>query len=121
FAYMPFDLERPGFRLVPFQGGSQFPLECRIFQAYLDDQENIIPYEALSYAWGEQNTPEEVVMGGKPMFVTTSLHEALCYMRQPHEDRILWADAICIDQSDVNERDQQVRHMVEIYGKADNL
>ncbi|KAF4968194.1 hypothetical protein FSARC_4384 [Fusarium sarcochroum] len=121
FGYEPFDLERPGFRLVQLQGGSRFPLECRIFQAYLDDEESIIPYEALSYAWGEQNTPEEIIMNGKHMFVTTSLHDALCHLRRPNEDRILWVDALCIDQSNINERGHQVRHMGEIYGKADNV
>ncbi|KAJ4248727.1 hypothetical protein NW762_012565 [Fusarium torreyae] len=121
FGYEPFDLERPGFRLVRLQGGSQLPIECHVFQAYLDDQESIIPYEALSYAWGEQNTPEEIKMNGKHTSVTTSLHDALCHLRKPHEDRILWVDALCIDQSNINERGHQVRHMGEIYGKADNV
>ncbi|KAM0552636.1 hypothetical protein ACHAPJ_007733 [Fusarium lateritium] len=121
FGYEPFNLERPGFRLVQLRGGSQFPLECRIFQAYLDDEECIIPYEALSYAWGEQSMQEEIIMNGKNMVVTTSLYDALCHLRRPHEDRILWVDALCIDQSNIKERSHQVGHMGEIYGKADNV
>ncbi|KAF4987834.1 hypothetical protein FGRMN_10150 [Fusarium graminum] len=119
--YERFALDRPGFRLIRLEKGSESPLECHVFQAYLDDEATIIPYKALSYVWGEQDTPCEVRVNGKTMFITQSLHDALNHLRQPYEDEVLWVDALCIDQSDIRERGHQVSHMGEIYRKADKV
>ncbi|KAM0351646.1 hypothetical protein ACHAPU_002656 [Fusarium lateritium] len=119
--YEPFTLDRPGFRLIRLEKGSGPLLECHLFQAYLDDEATIIPYKALSYVWGSQDTPREVRVNGKTMFITESLHDALKHLRQPYEDEVLWVDALCIDQSDIRERGHQVSHMGEIYRKADKV
>ncbi|KAM0422599.1 hypothetical protein ACHAPD_001053 [Fusarium lateritium] len=121
FSYEPFGLERLGFRLIQLERGVQSPLRCNLFQAYLDEEESIIPYEALSYVWGTQSTPSEITVDGKAMSITTSLHDALHHLRQQDQDRILWVDALCIDQSNIKERSHQVNHMGEIYRKADNV
>ncbi|XEU99256.1 hypothetical protein FSHL1_004543 [Fusarium sambucinum] len=121
FSYEPFGLERPGFRLIQLERGVQSPLRCNLFQAYLDEEESIIPYEALSYVWGTQSTPSEITVDGKTMSITTSLHDALQHLRQQDQDRILWVDALCIDQSNIKERSHQVNHMGEIYRKAENV
>ncbi|KAF5676608.1 heterokaryon incompatibility protein [Fusarium heterosporum] len=119
--YEPFSLDRPGFRLIRLEKGSGTPLECHLFQAYLDDETTIIPYKALSYVWGSQDTPCEVKVNGKAMFITESLHDALKHIRQPDEDEVLWVDALCIDQGDIKERGHQVGHMGEIYRKSDKV
>ncbi|KAF4445231.1 heterokaryon incompatibility [Fusarium acutatum] len=118
FQYEPFDLESAGFRLVLIEKGAQSRLPCRLWQAYLND---IIPYEALSYSWGSQSTPREITIDGKILSITESLYEALWHLRRPDEDRMLWVDALCIDQNNINERGHQVNHMGEIYKKADRV
>ncbi|PNP58229.1 hypothetical protein FNYG_15147 [Fusarium nygamai] len=118
FHYEPFDLESAGFRLVLLEKGVQSQLRCQLWQAYLDD---IIPYEALSYSWGSQSTPHEILVDGKTLSITESLYEALWHLRRPDEDRMLWVDALCIDQSNIKERGHQVNRMGEIYGKADKV
>ncbi|EMT64801.1 Heterokaryon incompatibility protein 6, OR allele [Fusarium odoratissimum] len=50
-----------------------------------------------------------------------SLHEALWHLRRPDEDRMLWVDALCIDQNNIKERGHQVNRMGEIYKKADRV
>jgi len=55
------------------------------------------------------------------MKVTRNLEEALRVFRDGLEFQsnfALWADAICINQNDFEERGRQVRKMSEIYGKA---
>ncbi|RFN55300.1 hypothetical protein FIE12Z_553 [Fusarium flagelliforme] len=121
FCYDSFSLERPGFRLVRLERGTQPLLRCSLFQAYLDDRESIIPYEALSYVWGSYTACYEIITDGKIMSITASLHDALIHLRQPNEDRILWIDALCIDQSNIKERSHQVNHMGEIYRKSHNV
>ena len=39
-------------------------------------------------------------------------------MRLPHKSRVVWIDAICINQTDIEERSQQVEMMGLIYSKA---
>ncbi|KAM5354574.1 hypothetical protein ACJ41O_001221 [Fusarium nematophilum] len=117
--YAPFDLERAGFRLLRLQAGTQGSVECHLFQAYLDEPEDIMPYEALSYAWGDKGHREAVIVDDHVIFITRSLYDALQYLRMPSEDRILWIDALCIDQNNIIERGHQVGHMSGIYGKAE--
>ncbi|KAF4497302.1 heterokaryon incompatibility [Fusarium agapanthi] len=103
FQYEPFDLESAGFRLVLIEKGVQSQLRCHLWQAYLNDND-IIPYEALSYSWGSQSTPREIIVDEKILSITESLYEALWHLRRPDEDRMLWVDALCIDQNNINER-----------------
>ncbi|KAF4949405.1 hypothetical protein FGADI_8918 [Fusarium gaditjirri] len=120
FQYDPFDLESPGFRLVRLEKGVQSQLRCHLVQAYLDE-ELIFSYEALSYSWGSQTILHEIIVDGKPLSITEGLHEALCHLRDPYEDRMLWVDALCIDQNNIKERGHQVNRMGEIYKKADRV
>ncbi|KAG4295202.1 hypothetical protein FPRO06_01786 [Fusarium proliferatum] len=120
FQYKPFDLESAGFRLVLLEKGAQTQLRCQIVQAYLDKRV-ILTYEALSYSWGRQTTLHEIVVNGKVLSITESLHEALYHLRNPDEDRMLWVDALCIDQNNIKERGHQVNRMGEIYKKADRV
>ncbi|KAF5571070.1 heterokaryon incompatibility protein [Fusarium phyllophilum] len=118
FQYDPFDLESAGFRLALLEKGAQPQLRCHLVQAYLND---IIPYEAVSYTWESQSTPHEIIVDKKTLSITESLYEALCHLRRPDEDRMLWIDALCIDQTNIKERGHQVNRMGEIYKKADKV
>ncbi|KAH7156179.1 heterokaryon incompatibility protein-domain-containing protein [Dactylonectria macrodidyma] len=119
FQYEAFDLDRPGFRLLRLQAGTG-PIRCHVFQAYLDD-ESLIPYESLSYCWGSNLLTDEIFVNGKVLPVTSNLAEALPHLRHVNEDRILWIDAICIDQSNVRERGHQVGCMGHIYSRAERV
>ena len=46
---------------------------------------------------------------------------ALRYLRDPCRPRIMWIDALCIDQSSVEERNHQVGQMGVIYRKASSV
>ena len=50
--------------------------------------------------------------------VTRNLAVALQHLRYEHEPRVLWIDAICINQQDVHERSAQVERMGDIYRSA---
>ncbi|KAF5667679.1 heterokaryon incompatibility protein [Fusarium circinatum] len=118
FHYEPFDLESAGFRLVVLEKGSQSQVQCRLYQSHLDD---INFYEALSYAWEGQDKPHEIIVDGKYLSITASLNDALFHLRRPDEDRVLWIDALCINQNNIKERGHQVSRMGEIYKKAEKV
>jgi hypothetical protein len=122
FKYSPFDLERPGIRLLRLLKGEDPLIECELFQAWHDgDETDSIPYEALSYTWGGTDMSASVQIGLQVHNVTENLYLALQHLRYRDEDRILWVDAICIDQSNLQERGHQVNQMKNIYSKADRV
>ena len=75
-------------------------------------------YETLSYVWGDPNPTNEIIANGSAIKITKNLHTALCYLRSPGIPRVIWADGICINQLDLEERSCQVRMMDDIYRQA---
>jgi hypothetical protein len=55
---------------------------------------------------------------GRKLNITTNLFDALKRLRLPDADRVLWVDAICINQFDLEEKNIQVPLMKDIYSKA---
>ncbi|KAF2169450.1 hypothetical protein M409DRAFT_52689 [Zasmidium cellare ATCC 36951] len=80
------------------------------------------PYEALSYTWGNPQNPATIYIRdtGKvsTLSVTRNCEEALRYLRYEDTERVVWVDAICINQGDLAERARQVSIMRSIYSKA---
>jgi ankyrin repeat protein len=122
FEYGQIDLDRPSFRLIRLLGRSHTEIDCELFDAYLDQVEyGSVPYEALSYTWGGMKKPAKIRINGMNMGVTENLFMALHYLRPEDNYRILWIDAICINQGHQKERGQQVQQMGDIYKKAERV
>lgn len=99
YKYNRIDLATDAIRLVRLLRGDQSdPIKCEMFETYLQEIEGV-PYEALSYVWGSGQLAAKILLDGCQFEVTENLHEALVQLRQYHEDRVLWIDAICIDQN----------------------
>jgi ankyrin repeat protein len=76
-------------------------------------------YEALSYEWGAKvGTILVKANGGRILRITPNLKAALRRLRLPKESRLLWVDAVCINQDDIAERNRQVSMMTDIYRSA---
>ncbi|KAM0520670.1 hypothetical protein ACHAPE_003067 [Trichoderma viride] len=121
YEYDGIDLDGPAFRLVRLHQGDSGDLSCDLFQAVLHQHDEIIPYEALSYTWGPTGGRYSIVVNDQKMSITANLFLALKSLRYPHSDRILWIDAVCINQSNVNERNHQVAQMSDIYKQANRV
>lgn len=76
------------------------------------------PYTALSYVWGDASQKGVIELGGSPKEITASLDAALRDMRDTSRVCRIWADALCIDQSNNAEKGQQVALMGRIYSTA---
>lgn len=79
------------------------------------------PFEALSYAWGDPLPRHEIRCSGRRAEIGPNLYSALCHIRrlQPAgRTAWVWADALCINQDDIAERESQVRLMGDIYSAA---
>ncbi|KAI1457145.1 HET-domain-containing protein [Annulohypoxylon moriforme] len=92
-------------------------------------------YEALSYAWGSEKRPLPVYVGGDDVTMKVSIGSflgakvkripsrrnlaiALRHLRHADRPRVMWIDALCINQEDSAEKGSQVGMMGEIYRLA---
>lgn len=80
-----------------------------------------LDYEALSYVWGESNEGRFLNIRGRRIPVTDNLWEALQVLRYINSERVIWVDALCINQLDDDERSAQVALMSAVYGKASSV
>ncbi|KAH7346936.1 heterokaryon incompatibility protein-domain-containing protein [Pyrenochaeta sp. MPI-SDFR-AT-0127] len=78
-------------------------------------------YEALSYTWGDQTNTHALLIGDEELRVSQNLFDALCQLRSPSDPRILWVDAVCINQNCPDEKNHQVRQMYNIYSNASRV
>jgi hypothetical protein len=96
-------------------GQPENPLKIELFAV---DSVTAQPYEALSYVWGPRDADVMIEVNGKSFEVAANLHGALSCLRQIEERRVLWVDAICINQIDDLEKSSQVSLMGNIYRNA---
>ncbi|KAH8199791.1 hypothetical protein TruAng_006072 [Truncatella angustata] len=78
-------------------------------------------YYALSYVWGDVSNRESIVVDGYNLSVTATLASALREISREYSSDgavYLWADALCINQNDQDERSYQVGLMHSIYTGA---
>jgi hypothetical protein len=108
-------------RLLPNQRGSE-DIRCDLFEYTIQelDAETHL-YEALSYVWGGEEKTKSVIIDGQELAITQNLHTALLRLRNCKLPRIIWADAICINQADDNEKELQIQFMATIYAKASSV
>ena len=121
YQYRPI-VENDGIRLLDLEPNPDLEarIECSLIHTTLHeyDQDIINHYTALSYVWGDTTTLQHILVNGHEFHITFNLHTALRYMRDPHRKCLIWADAICINQSDDEEKNRQVRQMGNVYRNA---
>ncbi|KAK5681015.1 hypothetical protein LTS10_006775 [Elasticomyces elasticus] len=83
--------------------------------------QDLVAYEAISYSWGEFMPCVPIIINGQEYRLSRSLASALQRFRLVREDRYLWADALCINQHNDNEKSAQVGNMFAIYYKAQRV
>jgi hypothetical protein len=125
-AFLPRDSNRPK------------DLHCTIIHAGFDNRPI---YRALSYTWGSPDDPQfSVLVDGQIFMARENLWQALNILDESAWEDVdsedssaeemlvnnealgcFWIDAICIDQSNVKERNEQVRKMKDIYERAEEV
>ncbi|KAI0882855.1 HET-domain-containing protein [Annulohypoxylon maeteangense] len=103
------------------------PLRGTLQTVQIDSLNN---HEVISYVWAEPGPPNcewEILMLDDddteyPLKLKTGgIFAALQRLRLPRKKRRIWADQICVNQDDLDERSKQVRFMNIIYKKADRV
>jgi hypothetical protein len=100
-------------------------IECEVLSTPLKDAK---PFSALSYAWGNQEQEKTLKVKSSSKLglrkdtgipITPNLFTALKYLRHQKLPVLLWADQVCINQKNMQERNAQVQIMRAIYEKAE--
>ncbi len=114
--------EPDSFRLILLQPSSFHgaALQCTLLHTTLSqcDRDIIDHYTALSYTWGDPTKTGSIYVQGHKFTITATLEAALRDLRAPARMLRIWADALCIDQSNMTERSIQVALMAQIYSIA---
>jgi Heterokaryon incompatibility protein (HET) len=87
--------------------------ECREYHAP--------DYEAISYTWGDMTATDFIQVNGRLLPVTSNCALTLIRLRYTNKPRLIWIDAICIDQKFLQERNHQLHIMNRIYGSASKV
>jgi hypothetical protein len=90
------------------------------------DIDSAPPYEAVFYVWGDSNGVHDLGVQGYDtcgkvevtLNITESLYTALPYLLATSATGYLWIDQLCIDQTNLKERNHQVYLMPDIYKRA---
>ena len=142
YVYKQLDVSRKEIRILAVQNSlsEKDPIRCELVHVGLDDKPATMRtpasmkaahilriYNTLSYTWGDPEKTGGVVIDGHQFPVTKNLEAALRAMRRAKSQAAYvpqtvnappsywWIDAICINQDDILERNQQVLYMTRIY------
>ena len=120
YTYTPLDATKREIRLVRLHGGrGTDPIRCSMTTHAWG---RVPKYAALSYCWGDDTRTTEIVVDGKLFAVTKNLRDALHQIRgDTYGDSNMWIDAVCINQSDNDEKSSQIPLMGQIYQRAHDV
>lgn len=95
--------------------GTSIPIRMRTWPL-----EECPAFIALSYTWGGLSTDCQVAINHRHVTVRKNLWRFLSQVQQlpRYRESLFWIDALCINQSDNDERTHQVAMMAEIYRSA---
>ncbi|EAT81966.1 hypothetical protein SNOG_10572 [Parastagonospora nodorum SN15] len=114
--------DRAQIRLLRLHPGDfNDPIDCDI--KVTTYAKSIKKYEAISYCWGNAEDTVPLTCNGVRTLVTRNLHDALRRFRPARGTaaRLLWADALCINQKDYEEKGKQVGRMGEVFANASRV
>ncbi|KAI7781817.1 hypothetical protein LA080_014307 [Diaporthe eres] len=124
--YHPLDPGTHEIRLLTsLEVDAKHRVECKLMTVPL---RSCPPFVALSYVWGDDPDRVPIRVNGQTFQATKSLASALQYIPRHWKSKFpgrsktelwVWADAICINQSDPSERGHQVQLMREIFFGAE--
>jgi hypothetical protein len=109
------------FRLMPnpilhlLPGVGDEDIRCELVNTSLNEKPR---YEAISYTWVSSSNLQKIILNGTACLRRHNLLECLHALRHPINIRVLFVDALCINQANVLEKSSQVALMSQIYRSA---
>lgn len=116
--YRHLDPSRKEFRLFAIQAGyASKPLRGTLRHAFIDDMQ-CPQYETISYCWGDASNERVICINDTEILVPKNTFMAIRRAQHVDKDRLVWIDAVCINQQDLEERSHQVAIMKDVYANS---
>lgn len=145
--YQPLSLAQPQFRLLMLKsrefvdglitednvgllkGGTAIQVCCELNNAFRNPAPD---YTAVSYQWSPEATgltgvnkedlieDVPIIVNNTIVHVRPNLEWLLRHLQEPQKDVVLWADALCVNQNDKEEKNTQIPEIRSIYAEAAN-
>lgn len=113
YRYKSLDPSKKEIRVLELQAGTgDEPIRCSMKLISLLDEPY---YETISYCWSQHPSLVGIFVDERSLLVPYSSAAVLCRLRRSRDVKTLWIDAVCIDQSNPDERGTQVAMMGDIY------
>ena len=117
FPYQPLDSSKSEIGIIILEPGTaSSPLKCNL-QHVSNANKSRASYKALSYTWGPPEPTKLLSLDEIQIQVRENLWQALYHIRQEDASLRLWVDALCINQEDIPERNEQVSRMGILYNR----
>lgn len=121
FTYTPIETAQTARVLTLYPAAARYdPLFGSLTTIHLDSPSRP-PYETISYVWGKPVLSDIIFLDNTIHPLTPSLSNALRRLRHKTEPRLVWADQVCVDQKNHDERNQQVKLMGRLYKEAERV
>lgn len=125
FSYRPFgpDETSTHIRVIQIKPGCGEPIRCVMKHMRRPASRSESSYSCLSYRWGPKQPRRPIYIEGEHINegeteVRQNLRDFLDAARDANVTDWIWIDALCINQEDVTEREQQVGQMGQTYEQA---
>ncbi|KAF6822349.1 HETdomain-containing protein [Colletotrichum plurivorum] len=118
--YAPLPDANSYIRLLRIQSVEATPSEATQIRCVLEifAIEQAPPYNAISYTWGPPTPTQSIYVDGQPREVRENCKAVLLQAYGWGPGEYYWIDAICINQSNLEEKGSQVALMGDLFGKA---
>lgn len=115
--YSPLTASKNEIRILDLDPNQNFdaPLHCRLRKVSLDTNPE---YHALSWCWGLDHKSGVLLVDDQEFRCSPNLEKALRDIRDGKTPQSFWVDAVCINQTDIEEKSQQIMLMGQVYSQA---
>jgi hypothetical protein len=116
YCYEPLDVLTDEIRLL--RVSKRYPWSKPVIKLCEHLLEKAPRYDAISYTWDNQEMDQSLQLHKGIIRTTKNVVHIVSKRASWMQARYLWIDAICIDQSNIPEKQSQIRKMRDIYTSA---
>ena len=119
YIYRPLEDTSSSIRLIQLKPYAGSKVHFTLIEKSIDDPQ--IEYDALSYFWDSFKGTTVVICDDQELTVTKNCHAALCRLKPSsarQDSRLLWVDAICINQEDTDEKIEHIKLVRALYSRV---
>lgn len=117
YEYVPLDTVADETRIAVIANNADGDAPLSIYLAHCPVVSEV-SYHALSHTWGLDDESCDITLTGHKWQLRKNLEIALRHLRSPTHGFAIWVDNLCINQSDLSERNHQIDRVARIFDRA---